>query len=147
MACRPVRLPSLLVFSLFAVAACSRPAPVVSSETSYTIAAKLVPSKTHPLTGFWRSACDDNFGLAIRPAGPGVYSISFCGPGGCFEPGTYRPDSAIAGDPSYRILDDDTIELSTTKGFQAVHRCRNRPLPPPKCDVHRTGSLVSDGDQ
>jgi hypothetical protein len=114
---------SCLAIGGLALAACGGSNRVDSTETSYTIASKLTPSKAHPFTGLWRDDCGDAFGLAIQPAGPGVYSISFCGPGGCFEPGTYRPNSPIAGDPHYRILDNDTIAVSTRKGFQAYHRC------------------------
>lgn len=104
----------------------NRSARTTSSETSRTIAGKLIPSRAHPFTGFWRGHCADDFGLAIQPAGPGVYSISFCGPRGCFKPGTYRPNSAIVGDPDYRVLNADTIEVSGSNGFTAYHRCSHR---------------------
>ena len=120
---RVLRLASCLVLSVLAVAACDSSARVRSSETSHTIGTKLIPSSDHPFTGLWRRDCDNNFGLAVQPAGPSAYSISFCGPGGCFEPGTYRLNSPIEGDPQYRIVDSDTIEVSTTSGFQTYHRC------------------------
>ena len=60
-------------------------------------------SGTHPFVGFWKDGhCDDDFGLSIAASGPETYSVSFCGPGGCFEPGTYRPNTPIVGDPAYQ---------------------------------------------
>lgn len=84
---------------------------------------------SHPYAGFWKEpGCADDFGLAISPAGPGMYSVSFCGPGGCFWPGTYRPDTSLVGDPNYRILDNDTIETRLIDGqtFSKSVRCPKR---------------------
>src|SRR5688572_12681710 len=64
---------------------------------------------SHPYAGFWKDGhCDDEFGLSIAPAGSNSYSVSFCGPGGCFEPGTYRPNTSIVGDPDYKVIDSNT---------------------------------------
>lgn len=91
------------------------------------IAEKLaVPSQSHPLAGFWKDECSDDFGLAIAPAGKGLYSISFCGPGGCFVPGTYRPNSPIVGDPSYRVVNNNTIDVDGRNGFARSIRCPSR---------------------
>jgi hypothetical protein len=49
--------------------------------------------------------------VAIADAGNNLYSISFCGPGGCFEPGEWVPNTTIKNDPHYRIINDDTIEF------------------------------------
>jgi hypothetical protein len=75
------------------------------------------------LTGFWKDHCEDDFGLKIEPAGNDQYSISFCGPGGCFEPGTYRPNSPIFGDQRYRVIDANTIEVLGGDGFSTYYRC------------------------
>lgn len=82
-------------------------------------------SATHPFAGFWKDGhCDDEFGLSIAPAGPNMYSVSFCGPGGCFEPGTYRPNTPIVGDPMYQVIDDNTLGISSKDGeFQRYSRC------------------------
>ncbi|HEX9625531.1 MAG TPA: hypothetical protein VGA00_01175 [Acidiferrobacterales bacterium] len=84
------------------------------------------PSKTHPLGGFWKQDVRHDFGLAIGPAEGNAYYISFCGPGGCFEKGRYRPNSAIEGDPDYRVIDADTIEVKGRKGFARYVRVRSR---------------------
>ncbi len=75
------------------------------------------------LAGFWKDHCEDDFGLKIEPAGGELYSISFCGPGGCFEPGTYRPNSPIFGDASYRVKDAGTLEVLGGDGFSIYYRC------------------------
>jgi hypothetical protein len=85
-----------------------------------------VPTAEHPLAGFWKSGgCADQFGLAIAPAG-GLYSVSFCGPGGCFAPGTYRPNTSIVNDSNYRVLDNNTIEVAGRGGFTKYVRCPSR---------------------
>jgi len=85
----------------------------------------LAASASHPFAGFWKDGhCDDEFGLSIAPAGPKLYSVSFCGPGGCFEPGTYRPHTAIIGDPEYRVISENALGVSTKDGrFQRYERC------------------------
>lgn len=86
-----------------------------------------VRSSEYPLAGFWKDKCSDNWGLAIAPAGNGYYSISFCGPRRCFEPGTFRPNSKIINDPDYRVIDNDTIEMRGKDGWTRNLRC---PVPP-----------------
>ena len=62
--------------------------------------------------GFWKTDCKDAFGLQIMPFGDeGKYSVSFCGPGGCFEPGTYRPLTTIENDPKYEVISQDHIKV------------------------------------
>jgi hypothetical protein len=85
-----------------------------------------VSSPTHPLAGFWKEPdCSDRFGLAIAPAGHD-YSVSFCGPGGCFAPGTYRRNTGLFHDPAYHIVDNDTIEIKGRDGFSTYVRCPSR---------------------
>ena len=80
---------------------------------------------SHPYAGFWKDGhCDDEFGLSIAPAGQGMYSVSFCGPGGCFEPGTYRPNTPIVGDSAYQVIDSNTLGIGVSDGkFQRYSRC------------------------
>jgi hypothetical protein len=86
-----------------------------------------VATSKHPYAGFWKqSECTDRFGLAIAPAESTLYSVSFCGPGGCFVPGTYRPNTQLVGDPNYRIINKDTIEVRTALGFSKYVRCDKR---------------------
>ena len=96
---------------------------VCNDVDSGNIAEHLKADPGHPLVGFWKDHCDDDFGLAIDQSGDGLYSISFCGPGGCFEPGSYRPNSSIVGDPNYRVLSDDRISVLGRDGFMEYQRC------------------------
>ena len=84
------------------------------------------PSKSHPLGGFWKTNPNHDHGLAIGRAKDGLYFISFCGPGGCFEKGTYRPNSPIEGDPDYRVIDNNTLEVRGKKGFSRYVRVKSR---------------------
>jgi hypothetical protein len=95
-----------------------------SFRNSMNAASTLRRDPAYPLTGFWKTSCDDAFGLLVEPASTsGKYSVSFCGPGGCFTPGTYRPDTPISGDPAYRILDEDHLEVRGLHGFSKYARC------------------------
>lgn len=85
-----------------------------------------IPSETHPLAGFWKYGTNDNFGLAIAPAEGGLYSVSFCGPGGCFKPGTYRPNTPIAGDNNYQVVSNDTIRVRGADGWSTITRSAGR---------------------
>lgn len=85
-----------------------------------------IPTAEHPLAGFWKHQAKNDYGLAIAPAGQGLYSISFCGPGSCFAPGTYRPNSNIKDDETYRIVDADTIEIKGKAGYSRYHRFESR---------------------
>jgi hypothetical protein len=84
------------------------------------------PCKSHPLGGFWKKSQKHNHGLSIGKAPEGLYFISFCGPGGCFEKGTYRPNSSIENDPDYRVIDKNTIEVKSKKGFTLYTRSKAR---------------------
>lgn len=94
-----------------------------SDVTSENIVEHLSPAPGYPLVGFWKDHCEDAFGLAVDRAGKGLYSISFCGPGGCFPPGTFRPNSPIIGDPDYNVVDQDTLDVRGRDGFSTYFRC------------------------
>jgi hypothetical protein len=67
--------------------------------------------------------CVLGFGIAIAPADPNLYSISFCGPGGCFLPGEWTPNSSIAGDPKYKIVNDRTIKIRRAGKWDTYTKC------------------------
>ncbi len=89
---------------------------------------KARPSETHPFGGFWKlERCEQDFGLAIGPMGGQTYYVSFCGPGGCFAEGTYRRVTTIYGDPDYRVVDKDTLEVVGRFGAKQKYvRCAGR---------------------
>jgi hypothetical protein len=98
-----------------------------SHDPNRTAEALAVASTTHPFAGFWkRPGCTDRFGFAISPAGPSTYFVSFCGPGGCFRPGTYLPETPLVNDTQYRIIDNDSIEIDGSDGFSRFVRCERR---------------------
>lgn len=84
-------------------------------------------------SGFWKTNCGDDSGVDIEKVDSSTYSICFCGPGGCFKPGEWTPNSRIIGDSKYRILGPDTIQFPFDKGFISYHRCKGRePDPHPQ---------------
>ena len=95
-------------------------------ENDRTAEKTAVASKSHPMAGFWKSNATDDFGLAIAPAGAEVYSVSFCGPGGCFKPGTYRPNSPIVGDAQYQVVSTDTLRVLGQNGWTTYNRAAGR---------------------
>ena len=95
-------------------------------EPNWHVERQAKPSETHPLGGFWKRDIKLDHGLAIGPTEDNKYFISFCGPSGCFAKGTYRPDSAIEGDPDYRVIDKNTIEVRGKNGFSKYVRVKSR---------------------
>ncbi|HEY1140040.1 MAG TPA: hypothetical protein VGE88_07530 [Lysobacter sp.] len=88
-------------------------------------ATRMQAPPTHPLAGFWKDGhCDEDFGLFIAPAGGRLYSISFCGPGGCFAPGTYRPNTSIVDDAEFRVTGANELYVGGKDGsYQRYIRC------------------------
>jgi hypothetical protein len=82
------------------------------------------PGKPDPsldFTGFWKERCDQNFGLRIRKPAPGMpYFVSFCGPGGCDEPG--RP-SHITGDRRFNVPGPDELQERSGDEWTTYRRC------------------------
>ena len=108
----------MIALTLAGSAARSATAPMQAiTPQSPTVAAR------SDLTGFWKTDCGDDFGVKIEHAGKHLYSLSFCGPGGCFEPGTWRPNSPIYGDATYRVVSADEIQLPFGSGFDSYRRC------------------------
>jgi hypothetical protein len=94
---------------IFLVAACNRPAD---------------------FTGFWKVNCTDAFGVQIKKQPANLFSVSFCGPGGCFAPGEWLPNTPIVGDPKYRVLNPTTIEIRHEQGWTRYTRCTTDTNPP-----------------
>jgi hypothetical protein len=80
-------------------------------------------------TGFWKGSCVDGFGVQIKPAENQQYSVSFCGPGGCFEPGGWTPNTRIEGDPNYKIISPTElgIKLTDNGAYHIYEKCTNNP--------------------
>ncbi len=104
----------------------ARPSQLIPRNQHWDVERDAQPSETHPYGGFWKSSVQDEFGLAIGPAGADSYYVSFCGPGGCFAKGEYRPITKLVSDPAYRIVDSNTIEVNGKDGFTAFNRSAGR---------------------
>lgn len=75
-------------------------------------------------TGFWKANCSDAFGVQIKKQPDSLFSVSFCGPGGCFEPGQWTPNTPIIGDPKYRIINATTLEIARLdRGWDRYTKC------------------------
>jgi hypothetical protein len=111
---------SILLLLMFVGCGARRSAP------NWQVERDAQPSEIHPYGGFWKVKAQDEFGLAIGPAGKDSYYVSFCGPGGCFAKGEYRPLTPLIGDPAYRIVDGNQIEVQGKDGFTAYHRSPGR---------------------
>jgi len=82
------------------------------------------PDSAKDFTGFWKSNCEDAFGLQIKHFGTdGKYSIVFCGPGGCGDPANEGPKTFITKDPRYQVISEDELREKTGDGWETYHRC------------------------
>ncbi len=108
------------VYSFYLVATIDTNDP---GKDSFNIESALHYDENYPYVGFWKRRCSEGFGLSIDKASDSYYSVSFCGPGGCFKPGTYRPNTSLIDDPNYRIISEDEIEVKGSDGFSKYHRC------------------------
>lgn len=79
-------------------------------------------------TGIWKGTCSDYWGVLIRPAGGGLYSVTFCGLSGCLEPGEWTPDTRIEGDSMYRVVSPKRSASSARTA--AIFRTPSAPLTP-----------------
>ena len=111
-----------IAFLIYQMATTDRSDP---GKDSGNIASHLQSDEKYPYVGFWKGHCSDGFGLAIDKVDDGLYSVSFCGPGGCFKPGTYRPNTTLEDDEDYRVIDENTIEVRGADGFSTYFRCEN----------------------
>lgn len=93
---------AFLLLSPFLIAACGKPAD---------------------FTGFWKENCTDAFGVQIKGQSTKLFSVSFCGPGGCLAPGEWMPNTPITGDPKYRVIDAKTLEIQHGQGWSRYTRC------------------------
>jgi hypothetical protein len=103
-----------LIFSIYSVYAEITTPREDTHDPGRTAEKLAVPTDDFPLSGFYKDKPSENFGFAIGPNEDGTYYISFCGPGGCFKPGTYLPNTTIVNDKNYEVIDNDTIKFIRT---------------------------------
>jgi hypothetical protein len=80
-------------------------------------------------TGFWKWRCSDAWGVQIKKQTGNLFSVSFCGPGGCFEPGTWMPNTPIVGDPQYHYINPTTLAIQHGDGWQTLTKCTTNTNP------------------
>lgn len=80
-------------------------------------------------TGFWKVDCSDGFGIQIKLTENKLYTVSFCGPGGCFSPGCWMPNTRIEGDQKYKIISPNKLEIKRMDDgdFFTYVKCTNDP--------------------
>jgi hypothetical protein len=77
--------------------------------------------------GFWKTDCNERFGLRIRPADrPGAYTVTFCGPGGCGDD-QFLQKTFITGDPSYHVV--SATEIQSGPDRTTYKKCSDAMLP------------------
>jgi hypothetical protein len=74
-------------------------------------------------TGFWKWHCSDAWGVQIKKQTGNLFSVSFCGPGGCFEPDTWMPNTPIVGDPHYNSINATTLAIRREAGWDTLTKC------------------------
>jgi len=92
-------------------------------RTSVNIGHFLKPDPKYPYIGFWKEDCKHNFGLAIDKAQDGLYSVDFYGPGGCSSSKKRRHGINLEKDPTYHLIDLNTIEEKSKDEIVVYHRC------------------------
>ena len=80
-------------------------------------------NKPADFTGFWKANCTDAYGVQIKKQTGNLFSVSFCGQGGCVAPGEWMPNTPIVTDPKYRILSATTLEIQYGDGWHRFTKC------------------------
>jgi hypothetical protein len=87
------------------------------------------PDATRNFAGFWKTACADTFGLRIKPAdSPHMYTVTFCGPGGCGDE-TNERKTFIKGDKQYSIVSGTELQVGKSENRTTYKKCSNKMLP------------------
>ena len=73
-------------------------------------------------SGLWKKNCQDEMGLQMRPLANRQYAVLFCKTDICSQPGAYRPNTRIDGDPLYEVLNATTIKVRYPDGGFSVYR-------------------------
>lgn len=104
---------------------------------------ELDPSKN--FSGFWKEDCEEAWGLRIMPYGTdGKYSIVFCGPGGCGEPGREGRITFITKDRDYEVVSESEIRERSANGWVTYHRCTKDTHPVLKYKEEVSTAVIGD---
>jgi hypothetical protein len=72
-------------------------------------------------SGVWKKNCVDELGLHIKPLRDRQYAVLFCKNDQCSEPGAYRPNTRIDGDPLYEVLSATRIKVRDREGTYSIY--------------------------
>ena len=87
------------------------------------------PDLSLNLAGFWKESCTDTFGLRIKPVDkPGMYTVTFCGPGGCGDEQNERK-TFIKGDKRYNIVSATVLQVGAQENRSTYMKCSDKMLP------------------
>ena len=87
------------------------------------------PDATKDFTGFWKKKCENAFGLQVKRGADGMYSIVFCGPGGCGDAADARR-TYITGDRRFEVVsEDELVEISREGDKERIYRCTRETNP------------------
>jgi hypothetical protein len=104
--------------------------PNTIGEIRQQLAAEDFPGKPDLLfnfAGFWKEKCSDGFGLRIKPVDqPGMYTVTFCGPGGCGDE-TEERKTFITGDRHYKVLSATALRVG--QDHSTYTKCSDGMLP------------------
>jgi len=79
--------------------------------------------------GFWKEKCSDTSGLRIRQVDqPGMYTVTFCGPGGCGDEQEERK-TFITGDKHYKVLVGGELQVGSNGNGSTYKKCSDGTLP------------------
>jgi hypothetical protein len=108
------------------------PALKTVADVRRIIAEEKHPGERDPsrdFTGFWKSDCKDAFGLQIKRGSDGMYSIVFCGPGGCGDSERARR-TFITGDRHFEVVSEsELIEIDRSGNRERMLRCTKETNP------------------
>ncbi len=87
------------------------------------------PDLSLKLAGFWKEKCTEGFGLRIKPVDkPGMYTVTFCGPGGCGDDQNERK-TFITGDQHYTVVSSVELEVGPEGSRSTYKKCSDGMLP------------------
>lgn len=87
------------------------------------------PDLSRNYAGFWKAKCDDTFGLRIKSVNEqGMYTVTFCGPGGCGDDQEERR-TYIVGDQHYNIVSETELQVGPPGNRSTYKKCSDGMLP------------------
>lgn len=87
------------------------------------------PDLSRNFAGFWKGKCSDSFGLRLKPVDqPGMYTVTFCGPGGCGDDEEGRK-TFITGDKHYQVLSGGELQVGSDASTSKYKKCSDGMLP------------------